>query len=202
MKSIVPHPLEWIEKNQSPSLGNHWHKNAKFKNGQHVTKIKGSRWTGKVVGFYSTELTPIGYAVESDTEKGSVQIYPESALELCQPAAVSADAVTVAGKIHAEAYQLVEVFKGTEKVGERHQFSLNKAADFIQAYGDACRLDGARRMQEAAAKLAEQLPDKWLYAGKRERFDRRQMEDQRSNTAGMIAEDIRALSPETVCGGE
>ena len=46
-----------------------------------VTKTKGSSWTGHVVGFYSTELTPIGYAVESENEPGSVQIYPEAALE-------------------------------------------------------------------------------------------------------------------------
>lgn len=35
-----------------------------------------------VVGFYSTELTPDGYCVESATHKGSVQIYPAAALEL------------------------------------------------------------------------------------------------------------------------
>lgn len=54
----------------------------KFKLGDHVRKTKGSRWSGKVVGFYSTELTPEGYAVESLTEWGSVQIYPAAALEL------------------------------------------------------------------------------------------------------------------------
>ena len=53
----------------------------KFKRGDRVTKIKGSQWTGRVVGFYSTELTPIGYAVESETERGSVQIYPEAAMK-------------------------------------------------------------------------------------------------------------------------
>ena len=53
----------------------------KFSLGQRVTKTRGSKWTGKIVGFYSTELTPIGYAVESETEIGSVQIYPEAALE-------------------------------------------------------------------------------------------------------------------------
>lgn len=52
----------------------------KFTLGQRVTKTKGSKWTGRVVGFYSTTLTPIGYAVESETETGSVQIYPEAAL--------------------------------------------------------------------------------------------------------------------------
>lgn len=56
----------------------------KFNEGDRVTKIKGSSWTGRVVGFYSTELTPIGYAVESETERGSVQIYPEAALQLCR----------------------------------------------------------------------------------------------------------------------
>lgn len=55
---------------------------AKFKHGDLVRKIKGIQWNGRVVGTYSTELTPEGYAVESDTEKGSVQIYPAAALEL------------------------------------------------------------------------------------------------------------------------
>ena len=53
-----------------------------FKLGTRVTKTKGSSWTGLVVGFYSTAMTPIGYAVESETERGSVQIYPEAALRL------------------------------------------------------------------------------------------------------------------------
>lgn len=52
----------------------------KFKLGDRVTKVKGSMWTGFVVGFYSTDLTPVGYCVESDRELGSVQIYPEAAL--------------------------------------------------------------------------------------------------------------------------
>lgn len=55
--------------------------NRKFRLGDRVTKTKGSSWTGLVVGFYSTSLTPIGYAVESENEPGSVQIYPESALD-------------------------------------------------------------------------------------------------------------------------
>lgn len=53
-----------------------------FRLGDHVRKTKGSQWKGRVVGTYSTTLTPEGYAVESDTEKGSVQIYPVGALEL------------------------------------------------------------------------------------------------------------------------
>lgn len=51
-----------------------------FKRGDRVTKVSGASWTGKVVGFYSTSLTPEGYAVESETEAGSVQIYPVKAL--------------------------------------------------------------------------------------------------------------------------
>jgi dihydrofolate reductase (trimethoprim resistance protein) len=49
--------------------------------GDSVRKVRGSQWHGRVVGWYSTELTPEGYAVESDRERGSVQIYPASALE-------------------------------------------------------------------------------------------------------------------------
>jgi hypothetical protein len=56
----------------------------KFKLGDRVRKIKGAQWQGKIVGFYTTVLTPVGYAVESEREVGSVQIYPEAALELCE----------------------------------------------------------------------------------------------------------------------
>ena len=54
----------------------------KFKHGDRVKKKSGSEWQGIVCGWYSTELTPEGYAVESESHKGSVQIYPVSALEL------------------------------------------------------------------------------------------------------------------------
>jgi len=54
----------------------------KFNLGDTVRKVSGSQWKGTVVGTYSTELTPEGYAVESSTERGSVQIYPAKALEL------------------------------------------------------------------------------------------------------------------------
>jgi dihydrofolate reductase (trimethoprim resistance protein) len=54
----------------------------KFQLGDRVRKTKGSQWHGYIVGVYSTELTPEGYAVESATEHGSVQIYPAAALEL------------------------------------------------------------------------------------------------------------------------
>ena len=53
----------------------------KFKRGDLVRKISGSEWKGRVVGEYSTTLTPEGYAVESEAHAGSVQIYPAGALE-------------------------------------------------------------------------------------------------------------------------
>lgn len=52
----------------------------KFSLGQRVHKIRGAAWHGRIVGTYSTALTPEGYAVESDREFGSVQIYPAAAL--------------------------------------------------------------------------------------------------------------------------
>jgi dihydrofolate reductase (trimethoprim resistance protein) len=54
----------------------------KFQLGDVVRKISGSMWQGAIVGTYSTSLTPEGYAVESSSHRGSVQIYPASALEL------------------------------------------------------------------------------------------------------------------------
>ena len=53
-----------------------------FQLGDAVEKISGSSWHGRIVGWYSTDLTPEGYAVESDFEPGSVQIYPAAALRL------------------------------------------------------------------------------------------------------------------------
>lgn len=61
----------------------------KHRFGDRVTKIRGSSWTGLVCGFYSTALTPIGYAVESENEPGSVQVYPEAALSIATRAAAA-----------------------------------------------------------------------------------------------------------------
>ncbi len=63
----------------------------KFEKGERVTKISGSSWTGRVVGFYSTKLTPIGYCVESENEPGSVQIYPEAAIRALPDGGVAVD---------------------------------------------------------------------------------------------------------------
>jgi len=70
-----------IARRLSPDGEGEW----RFKRGDCVRKIAGSKWHGFVVGFYSTELTPVGYAVESMYEIGSVQIYPEKAIELVSP---------------------------------------------------------------------------------------------------------------------
>ena len=55
-------------------------KEAKWKLGDKLCKKQGSGWHGTVVGFYSTDLTPIGYCIKSEYEFNNVQIYPESAL--------------------------------------------------------------------------------------------------------------------------
>ena len=53
----------------------------KFKHGDRV-RTKRDTWQGRVCGFYTAPLTPIGYAVLSERETKSVQIYSETALEL------------------------------------------------------------------------------------------------------------------------
>ncbi len=66
-----------------------------FALGDRVCKTRGSSWNGIIVGFYSTALTPVGYAVESEREPGSVQIYPESALDAAKlPEVDSIDSMT------------------------------------------------------------------------------------------------------------
>ncbi|MEA5457261.1 hypothetical protein SPF06_21300 [Sinomonas sp. JGH33] len=59
-----------------------------FELGDRVRKVRGSSWQGRVVGYYSTALTPRGVCVESEREPGSVQIYPEAALEPVEEADV------------------------------------------------------------------------------------------------------------------
>lgn len=53
----------------------------KFKLKDKVRKKSGAEFSGKVVGTYSTELTPEGYNVESRFHKNTVQLYPAAALE-------------------------------------------------------------------------------------------------------------------------
>jgi hypothetical protein len=78
-QQIIPYkPEEMVWKN--PNMKDD--KAPKFRLGDRVRKIKGSEWQGRVVGTYSTEFTPEGYCVESESHKHSVQIYPAAALEL------------------------------------------------------------------------------------------------------------------------
>lgn len=58
-----------------------WPSDAAFQLGEAVQKKGRASWRGHVVGWYRTSITALGYAVESAFEPGSVQIYPESALE-------------------------------------------------------------------------------------------------------------------------
>lgn len=58
---------------------------ARFQIGARVRKKTGASWQGRVCGYYSTTLTPIGVAVLSEREYGSVQIYPETELERVPP---------------------------------------------------------------------------------------------------------------------
>lgn len=51
-----------------------------YKMGDKLKKKSGSEWSGKVVGWYSTEQTPEGYCIESDCHKNTVQLYPLQAL--------------------------------------------------------------------------------------------------------------------------
>ena len=68
--------LKWLlDAAREPPASDGW-----YQLGDRVTKRSGSKWTGRIVGTYSTDLTEHGYAVESETERGSVQIYPEAAL--------------------------------------------------------------------------------------------------------------------------
>jgi dihydrofolate reductase (trimethoprim resistance protein) len=54
---------------------------ARFGLGDRVRKKSGAARQGRIVGWYSTQLTAEGYAVESEAHPGSVQIYPVAALE-------------------------------------------------------------------------------------------------------------------------
>lgn len=74
----------------------------KFSIGDRVEKKSGAKWRGKVVGFYSTNLTPTGYNVESENETGSVQIYPEQALSPAPASKGPTEAERIANAIQAK----------------------------------------------------------------------------------------------------
>lgn len=100
-----------------------------------------------------------------------------------QPAAVSADAVEVARKVGQELphplYQ-ADLLK---------HFDVNAAAETIQTYGDAFRLDGARKYRDA-------MREKLVQRMGREEYGHAKA------AVSLDIEELDALSPETVCGGE
>ena len=112
--------------------------NPKFKLGDLVRKTKGSEWHGTVVGTYSTSLTPEGYAVESATERGSVQIYPAAALEAlkaeiealrAEREVIVAEAVKYAdksGRLEAKVDRAA-VAELMEAATDAHDFAVNMA---------------------------------------------------------------------------
>lgn len=79
------YPSEWNGLKPSRTIALHaapqTQRQPTFNRGDRVRKRSGSAWQGRVVGEYSTALTPDGYAVESEAHPGSVQIYPAKALE-------------------------------------------------------------------------------------------------------------------------
>ena len=64
---------------------NPWPSDAKFQMGDYAAKKGLGSWRGKIVGWYRTDSTSLGYAIESYFEPGSVQIYPETAIEIWMP---------------------------------------------------------------------------------------------------------------------
>jgi hypothetical protein len=120
----------------------------KFQLGDTVRKIQGSQWSGKVVGTYSTALTPEGYAVESSTERGSVQIYPAAALEHNWPSLITdADRLMFA-------MQDIDGFVSVE--WDKHDYAIH----FAEANGRdeptlADELEGVRMMIDAALQAAK-----------------------------------------------
>ena len=74
-------PRDWLE----GVLDEHDHEIARLRR---ALKTIASGMAGDLVlsemelsGIASAALTPVGYAIESEREPGSVQIYPETALE-------------------------------------------------------------------------------------------------------------------------
>ena len=129
----------------------------KFKLGDHVCKTKGSSWVGHVVGFYSTELTPVGYAVESSRERGSVQIYPEAALKLIDPASPLREGEDSAGRIPGAtaAFRAIDVADRLiqSAYGDEVPSEWNKAFRSVaKARGRASALAATRSASATTAK--------------------------------------------------
>ena len=95
-----------------------WPNDAAFQLGDLVQKKGRASWRGRVVGWYRTDLTALGFAVESDFEPGSVQIYPQTALEPReQIEAPVSDAIVEAGALRlCEIYDQQRIEDGKRPV--------------------------------------------------------------------------------------
>lgn len=60
--------------------------------GTRVRKKYVSSWRGRIVGYYSTENTPVGYLVETERRPGSVKPYPAWSIEFAGEEDVDAQA--------------------------------------------------------------------------------------------------------------
>lgn len=131
-----------------------------------------------------------------------------------QPTAVSDDAVerSIGVKTALESIPRVSDNVTRSRMWTMHEYICQLEAKLKEreAYGDACRLDGARKMQEVAAKLAENDMQSFKRMaatgvgakddeGKKLAF---KMCDHTADALIDVRNSIRALSPETVCGGE
>jgi dihydrofolate reductase (trimethoprim resistance protein) len=132
-----------------------------FAMGERVTKKSGSSWTGRIVGTYSTSLTPEGYAIESENEPGSVQIYPAAAIRRLGNGAAMSEA-TIDAMLDAACgvgnTQGLPVFTGRER--ELIELGIRRALARgcrVLAPGE---LDGPSL--EAAAKLIDEGFDKQI----------------------------------------
>ena len=96
--------------------------------GDLVRKKRNSEWRGRVVGFYETENTPVGYNVESLFEVGSAQLWPESALESWDghgsPEQQAARIRELEGALEKIAKRSAELRQGTDDWFELTEFEL------------------------------------------------------------------------------
>lgn len=82
--------------------------NHRWQLGDKVKKKANSSWRGVVCGFYNTAATPNGYSVVSLYEPGSVQVWPEAALE-------DWDGVMAEDELRAEITRLTEALRAAEE---------------------------------------------------------------------------------------
>jgi len=96
-----------------------WPADAEFKLGDLVMKKGRASWRGHVRGWYRTDLTALGYAVESMYEPGSVQIYPVSALTaMLDVAPIPGEQIAENANCSAEATSLQKTQTTAERVRE------------------------------------------------------------------------------------